>query len=60
MSEENSITDFTCEVDGRKLTGTCQEKEEAKNTYDDAIAEVGHPTTRSFYLPLARTLTSYG
>jgi len=60
MSEENSITDFTCEVDGRKLTGTCQEKEEAKNTYDDAIAEV-HPTTHSLYLPLTVcTLTSYG
>ena len=29
------------EIDGKKITGTVKEKEEAKNNYDDAIAE-GH------------------
>lgn len=41
LNQNYCVTDFTCEVDGKVLKGECQEKQQAKDTYDDAIAE-GH------------------
>jgi hypothetical protein len=38
-----AICSFVAEIDGNKVVGEVKEKEEARETYDDAIAE-GHGT----------------
>jgi len=41
LAENAAVSDFVAEIDGKKVRGTIKEKEEAKNTYDDAISS-GH------------------
>jgi len=38
LEENAAVSDFVAEIDGKKIRGTIKEKEEAKDTYDDAIA----------------------
>jgi uncharacterized membrane protein required for colicin V production len=38
-----AICSFVAEIDGKKVVGEVKEKKEARETYDDAIAE-GHGT----------------
>eukprot|EP01090_Pellita_catalonica_P012425 TRINITY_DN2697_c0_g1_i1.p1 TRINITY_DN2697_c0_g1~~TRINITY_DN2697_c0_g1_i1.p1 ORF type:complete len:872 (-),score=214.61 TRINITY_DN2697_c0_g1_i1:89-2704(-) len=39
IEEKNTICDFVAVIDGKVIKGECQEKEEAKDLYDDSIAE---------------------
>ena len=41
LQEKHTVSDFSAVVDGKTIKGTVQEKEEAKNTYSDAIASGG-------------------
>ena len=41
LDEGTVITGFTAELDGRKISGRVQAKEDAMNAYDDAVAS-GH------------------
>ncbi|ELR24559.1 von Willebrand factor type A domain containing protein [Acanthamoeba castellanii str. Neff] len=45
LEDKATVSDFTAFIDGNKIKGTIQEKEEARNTYDDAIAS-GHGAYR--------------